>query len=106
MHLTDIRIDEIVKVNGLPCYARGWATFTNGRCYHFDANFGRAYAANRIFVWRPTDGRPMDPTTRTTQAIHDRLGFTDIHKREREAIAAFEYERVTACQEFMHPDTS
>ena len=28
MHLTDIGIDEIVKVNDLPCYARGWATFT------------------------------------------------------------------------------
>ena len=58
----------------------------------------------RIFVWRPTDGRTMDPTTRTAQAIHDRLGFTEIARRERDAIAAFEYERVTACQELMRPD--
>ena len=96
MHLTDIRIDEIVKVDGLPSYARGRATFTNGRSYHFDANFAHGYAEGRIFVWRPTDGRAMDPTTRTAQAIHDRLGFTEIARREREAIAAFEYERVTA----------
>ena len=65
-----------------------------------------SYHESRIFVWRPTDGRAMDPTTRTAQAIHDRLGFTDIDKRERDAISAFEYERVTACQEFMRPDTS
>ena len=106
MHLTDIRIDEIVNVNGLPCYARGWATFTNGRRYHFDANFAHGYAEARIFLWRPTDGRAMDPTTRTARAIHNRLGFTEFEKRERDAIAAFEYERVTACQEPMRPDTS
>ena len=106
MHLTDIGIDEIVKVNDLPCYARGWATFTNGRRYRFDANFAHGYGEGRIFVWRPTDGRAMDPTTRTAQAIHDRLGFTDIANRERDAIAAFEYERVTACQELMRPGTS
>ena len=45
MHLTDIRIDEIVKVNGLPSHARGRATFTNGRSYHFDANFVHAHRA-------------------------------------------------------------
>ena len=106
MHLTDIRIDEIVNVNGLPCYARGSATFTNGRRYQFDANFAHGYGEGRIFVWRPTDGRPMDPTTRTAQAIDDRLGFTEIARREREAIAAFEYERVTACQELLRPDAS
>ena len=106
MHLTDIRIDEIVMVKGLPSYARGRATFTNGRTYDFDANFGRAFAENRIFVWRPTDGRPMDPTTRTARAIHDRLGLTDIANRERDALAAFEYERVTACQELMDPGKS
>ena len=44
MHLTDIRIDEIVEVKGLPSYARGRATFTNGRRYHFDANFAHGYA--------------------------------------------------------------
>ena len=48
----------------------------------------------------------MDPTTRTAQAIHNRLGFTDIARREREAIAAFEYQRVTACQELMRPGAS
>ena len=39
MHLSDLRIDEIVKVKGLPRYARGRATFTNGRSYDFDAHF-------------------------------------------------------------------
>ena len=39
MHLTDIRINEVVKVNGLPRYARGRAVFTNRRSYDFDANF-------------------------------------------------------------------
>ena len=106
MHLTDIRIDEIVKVKGLPSYARGRATFTNGRSYDFDANFAHGYADVRIFVWRPTDGKAMDPTTRTARAIHDRLGFTEIARRERDAIAAFEYERVTACQELMRPGPS
>ena len=106
MHLTDIRIDEIVEVKGLPSYARGWATFTNGRRYHFDANFAHGYGEGRIVVWRPTDSRAMDPTTRTARAIHDRLGFTEIERRERDAIAAFEYERVTACQELMRPGPS
>ena len=50
MHLTDIRIDEIVKVNGLPRYARGRAVFTNGRSYDFDANFAHGYEEARIFV--------------------------------------------------------
>ena len=50
--------------------------------------------------------RAMDPTTRTARAIPDRLGFTEIARRERDAIAAFEYERVTACQELMRPDAS
>ena len=106
MHLTDIRIDEIVKVDGLPSYARGRATFTNGRTYTFDANFAHGYGEARISVRHPTDGRAMDPNSRTAQAIHDRLGFTDIARREREAIAAFEYERVTACQELMRPGPS
>ena len=68
MHLTDIRIDEIVKVDGLPSYARGRATFTNGRTYAFDANFAHGYADARIFVRRPTDRRAMDPTSRTARA--------------------------------------
>ena len=50
MHLTDLRIDEIVKVQGLPRYARGRATFTNGRSYDFDANFAHGYEDARIFV--------------------------------------------------------
>ena len=69
---------------------------TDGRSYDFDANFAHGCEEARIFVWRPTDGRAMDPTTRTARVIHDRLGFTDIARRERDAIAAFEYERVTA----------
>ena len=90
MHLTGIRIDAIVKVDDLPSYARGRATFTNGR----------------IFVRRPTDGRAMDPASRTAQAIHERLGFTDIARRGRHAIAAFEYERVAGCRELMRPGPS
>ena len=33
MHLTDIRIDEIVKVKGLRHYPRGLASFSNRRSY-------------------------------------------------------------------------
>lgn len=106
MHLTGIRIDEIVKVNGLPSYARGRATFTNGRTYDFDAHFAHGHGDARISLRRPSDGRPMDPPTRTARAIHDRLGFTEIARRERDAIAAFEYERVTACQELIRPGAS
>ena len=106
MHLTGIRIDEIVEINGLPSYAHGRATFTNGRSYDFDAHFAHGHEGARILVRRPSDGRPMNPPTRTARAIHDRLGFTEIAKRERDAIAAFEYERVTACQEFMRPGAS
>ena len=106
MHLTDIRIDEIAKVKGLPRYARGRATFTNGRSYDFDAHFAHGCEDARIFVWRPTDGRAMDPTTRTARTIRDRLGFTEIAQRERDALAAFEYERLTACQALMRPGPS
>lgn len=106
MHLTDIRIDEIVKVNRLPSYARGRATFTNGRSYDFDGHFAHGHEDARILVRRPSHGRPMDPATRTVRAINDRLGFTEIARRERDAIAAFEYERVTACQELMRPGVS
>ena len=69
MHLTDLHIDEIVMVEGLPSYARGRATFTNGRTYDFDANFAHGYEDARIFVRRTTDGRPMDPTTRVVSQI-------------------------------------
>ena len=106
MHLAAIRIDEIVKVDGLPSHARGRATFTNGRTHAFDASFAHGHAEARIFVRRPADGKDMDPTTPTARAIHDRLGFTDIARPERDAIAAFEYERVTACQHLMRPGAS
>ena len=33
----------------------------------------------------------MDSTTRTARLIHERLGFTEIARRERDVIAAFEY---------------
>ena len=106
MHLTGIRIDEIVEVKGLPSYARGRATFTNARSYDFDAHFAHGHEDARILVRRSTDGRPMNPATRAARAIHDRLGFTEIAKRERDAIAAFEYERATACQELIRPGAS
>ena len=48
----------------------------------------------------------MNPATRTARAIHDRAGFTSIARRERNAIAAFEYERVTACRQLMRPGAS
>jgi len=103
MHLTDIRIDEIVKVDGLPSHARGRATFTNGRTYAFDVNFAHGCAEARIVVRHPTDGKTMGPATRAARAIHDRPGFTDIARRGHDAIAAFEYERVTACRQLMRP---
>ena len=106
MHLADIRIDEIVKVDGLPSHARGRATFTNGRTCAFDVNFAHGHAEARIVVRRLADGKAMDPATRTAQAIHDRSGFTGIAGRERNAIAAFEYERAAACQQLMHPGAS
>ena len=106
MHLADIRIDEIVKVDGLPSHARGRATSANGRTHAFDASFAHGHAEARIVARRPADGRAMDPTTPTARAIHDRPGFTDIARRERNAIAAFEYERVTACRQRMRPGAS
>ena len=87
------------------CHARGRAIFSNARTYPFDAHFAHGYADLRISVRRPTDGKAMDPASRTARAIHDRLGFTEIARRERDAIAAFEHERVTACQALMRPAT-
>ncbi len=106
MHLAVIRVDEIVQVDGLPSRARGRATSANGRTCAFDASFAHGCAEARIFVRRPADGRAMDPTTRTARAIHDRPGFTGIAGRERDAIAAFEYERAAACQQLMRPGAS
>ena len=101
MHPTDIVIDEIVKVDDLPCHAIGRATFTNGRQYHFTAMFAQAYGDSRIFIRRQPGGKQFHPGSRAARAIYDRLGFADIATRERDAIGAFEYERVAACEELM-----
>ena len=101
MHLTDIVIDEIVKVDDLPCHAIGRATFTNGRQYHFTAMFAQAYGDSRVFVRRHKGEGQLHPGSRAARAIYDRLGFDDIATRERAAIGAFEYERVTTCEELM-----
>ena len=106
MHLAAIRIGEIVKVDGLPSHARGRAAFTNGRSYAFDGSFAHGHAEARIFVRRPADGKAMGPATRTARAIHDRPGFTDIARCERDAIAAFEHERAAACRQLMRPGAS
>ena len=101
MHLTDIVIDEIVKVDDLPCHAIGRATFTNGRQYHFTAIFAHAYGDSRVFVRRHAGEREIHPGSRAARAIYDRLGFGDIATRERAAIGAFEHERVAACEELI-----
>ena len=101
MHLTDIRIDEIVNVTHLPCYARGRATFDNGHSYPFDANFAHGYGDAAVVVYSPANGRELKPGTRMHKAILDRLGFADIAQRERDAIATFEKERVDACRALM-----
>ena len=101
MHLTDIQIDEIVKVDGLPCHAIGRATFTNGRQYHFTAMFAQAYGDSRVFARRHAGEGELHPGSRAARAIYDRLGFGDIATRERAAIGAFEYERVAACEKLM-----
>jgi len=59
MHLAVIRIDDIVKVDGLPSHASGRATFTNGRTCAFDASFAHGHAGARIFVRPPADGKAM-----------------------------------------------
>ncbi len=101
MHITDIRIDEIVNVAHLPCCARGRATFDNGRTYPFDANFAHGYGDAAVVVYGPAGGSELKPGTRVHKAIMDRLGFPDIAQRERDAIAAFEEERVAACRVLM-----
>ena len=101
MHLTDIQIDEIVNVTHLPCYARGRATFSNGRSYPFDANFAHGYGDAAVVVYSPAKGRELKSGTRVHKAILDRLGFPDIAQRERDAIASFEEERVAACRTLM-----
>ena len=107
MHLTDLHIHEIVKVRGLPRDARDRAIFTNGRSYDFDANFAHGYEDARIFVWRSTDGRATDPTTRTARS-HPRTA-----RNHRICAARARRERglpVLAChrptQELMRPGAS
>ena len=104
MQIADIRIDEIVNVDGLPCHALGRAFFDNGRAYRFELNFGPRCGNYRVAVWRDDiPGTAINRTSHAARAIHDRLRFTDIAKREREAIAAFEEERLAACRALMRP---
>ena len=98
MPLTDIAIDEIVRDEAVPCYASGRASFADGREYRFHAMFGHSYGNSRIFVYRHRDDGLEYPGGRVARAIHDRLGFTDIAGRERDAVSAFERERVAACE--------
>ena len=61
MHLTDIRIDEIVKVDGLPSCARGRATFTNGCSYAFVPSLahGRPCQGGGAVVQTPARASPQ-----------------------------------------------
>ncbi len=104
MQLTDIVIDEIVRFDDLPLHAIGHATFTDGRQYRFTATFAHYHGDCRVFVRRRADDKNLGPRNRAARAIHDRLGFAEIATRERAAMAAFEYERVAACEELLtHP---
>ena len=107
MHLSQLHIHAIHKVDGLPCYASGRATFTNGRSYEFHAHFAHGYGENSVDILRATDRRHrVVQTDRATEAIRDRLGFTEIYTRQRDSLAAFEYERVNACEDLKRPPTS
>lgn len=107
MQLSHLRIHEIVNVDGLPAYARGTAYFSNGRAYEFHANFAHGYGDDSVIILRPTDRRQrLRQPDRAARAIQERLGFPDIARRERDAIATFERERVTACQNLISADTS
>ena len=102
MQLTDIRIHEIVDVDGLPAYARSTARFGNGPACEFHANFAHGYGADSAIVLRATDQRrQLTQRSRAAKAIQDRLGFPGIESRERDAIASFEQERVAACRKLM-----
>ena len=101
MHLTDIVIDEIVRFDDLPLHAIGYATLTDGRQYRFTATFAHFHGDCRVFVRRHADDKNLGPRNRAARAIHDRPGFDEIATRERAAIAAFEYDRVAACEELM-----
>ncbi len=107
MHLSRLHIHAINKVDGLPCYASGRATFSNGRSYEFHANFAHDYGENSVDILRATDRRHrVTETERASKAIRDRLGFTEIFTRQRDSLAAFEYERVNACEALKQPPTS
>ena len=107
MHLSDLHIHEIHNVDGLPCYASGRAIFSNGRSYEFHAHFAHGYGDNSVDIVRATDRRHrLTETQRATEAIRDRLGFSEIATRQRAAIAAFEYERVNACEALKQPPAS
>ena len=107
MQLTDIRIHEIVDVDGLPAYARGTAWFSNRRACEFHANFAHGYGTDSVIVLRATDRRRrLTEPSRAAKAIQDRLGFPEIASRERDATATFELERVAACRKFLAPPAS
>ena len=106
MRLTDIRIHEIVEVDGLPSHARGTATFDDGHTYEFVVLFAHSYKDSRIFVYQHREAGPQHPGGCAARAIHERLGFTDIARRERDAIACFELERVAACRKLMRATES
>ena len=107
MHLSQLHIHAIHKVDGLPCYASGRAIFTNGRAYEFHANFAHGYGEDSVVILRDADPRNRLPKPeRATKAIRDRLGFTEIYTRQRDSLAAFEYERVNACEALKQPPTS
>ena len=99
MRLTNIRIHRIVETDGLPSHATGTATFDNGRSYEFHANFAHGYGDESVIIVRPTDRRHrLTQSDQASKAIRERLGFDDIARRERKAIATFEWERVSACR--------
>lgn len=106
MNLIDIRIDEIVETDGLPSHARGTAAFDNGRAYEFTVMFAQRYQDSRVFVYQHRESGPQHPGGCAARAIHERLGFSEIARRERDAIASFEYERVAACKRLMQPAAS
>ena len=103
MRLTNIRIHRIAETDGLPSHAPGTAIFDNGRSYEFHANFAHGYGDDSVIFLHPTDRRYRPTrTAEIANAIRERLGFDDIAKRERDAVATFEQERVAACRALIH----
>ena len=96
MHLSDRRIDAIVKVKGLPRCAPGRSTFTNG-----EATTSTPTSRTDARTLASSSGVPPTAERRTPPrerrgAIHERLGCTEFARREYGANAAFRCERVTA----------